>query len=204
MDAYHYLSCFAKSFGSVGIACSMFSIESLVLPLGTFSPRVDGCNTPGGQNVYSLSWWSCWLIMIRMRKGRKTTIKTRTVVTQAGGHNVYRLMLFGNNDNDEDEWAQGLGKCKTTKTRRIFKDRIFFWKFCIFVSKNWCRAKECSQTDWLQSCFAKSNCVWFVSVVLLRLAHNISSLESAHNTSSWWSVINLYVCFFLMFNIFKI
>ena len=41
--------------------------------------------------------------MIRMRKGRKTTIKTRTVVTQAGGHNVYCLMLFGNNDNDEDE-----------------------------------------------------------------------------------------------------
>ena len=46
---------FAISFGSVGFACSMFSIESLVLPLGTFSPRVDGCNTPGGQNVYSLS-----------------------------------------------------------------------------------------------------------------------------------------------------
>ena len=41
--------------------------------------------------------------MIRMRKGRKTTIKTRTVVTQVGGHNVYRLMLFGNNDKDEDE-----------------------------------------------------------------------------------------------------
>ena len=41
--------------------------------------------------------------MIRMRKGRKTTIKTRTFVTQAGGHNGYYLMLCGNNDKDEEE-----------------------------------------------------------------------------------------------------